>query len=310
MSEPRTADQLRGCWATVLLPINSDDRIDMHRLADELDVLVASGVDGVYTGGTAGEFYNLTEKEFDAVNESCAERCRDASLPFQIGVSHMSPWLSLGRLRRARALSPRAMQVILPDWFPPSEQERVAFLSRMAEEADPIGLVLYNPPHAKVTLTPQQFGNLARGVPGLVGVKVADGDAGWYAAMREHADRLAVFVPGHHMATGIRQGAHGSYSNVACLNPAASARWYLQIITNIEMALNLELRIRRFMDAHVVPLAQRHGYSNQALDKLLAAIGDWADIGTRLRWPYRGVDIAESDRLRPIAKELLPEFFV
>ena len=309
MSQPLTAEELRGNWATVLLPIDAHDRIDMHRLADELDVLLASGVQGIYTGGTAGEFYNLTEDEFDAINGLCADRCRNASMPFQIGVSHMSPWLSLQRVSRARCLSPGAVQVVLPDWFPPSENESIAFLSRMAEVADPIGLVLYNPPHAKVTLTPIQIGHLARQVSGLIGVKVSDGDARWYAAMRENANRLSVFVPGHHLATGIRLGAHGSYSNVACLNPAASQRWYQQIMSDIDAALKTEQRIQLWMGSHLAPLAERHSFSNQAIDKLLAAIGGWADIGTRLRWPYRGVDIKDVSRLRPIARETLPEFF-
>jgi hypothetical protein len=110
------------------------------------------------------------------------------------------------------------------------------------------------------------------------------------------------------MASGIRQGAHGSYSNVACLSPAAGARWYEQIKRKMECGLELERRIQTFMDVHIAPLANCRRYSNQALDKLLAAIGNWADIGTRLRWPYRGVTPAEADRLRPIARQLLPEF--
>jgi 4-hydroxy-tetrahydrodipicolinate synthase len=309
MTKPLSADELRGTWATVLLPIDAHDRIDMLRLADELEVLVASGVQGIYTGGTAGEFYNLTDSEFDAVNELCAERCRDAAMPFQIGVSHMSPWLSLERLSRARQLSPAAVQVVLPDWWPPSANEATAFLSRMADEADPIGLVLYNPPHAKVVLKPEQIGSLARHVPSLIGVKVAGGDARWYAEMRQHAERLSIFIPGHHLASGIRQGAHGSYSNVACLNPAASARWYQQMLTSIEAALELEARIDIFMVKHLAPLSKSHGFSNQAIDKLLAAIGGWVDIGTRLRWPYQGIDPAIIPYLRSIAIKMLPEFF-
>lgn len=309
MSRPLAANELRGTWATVLLPIDAQDRIDMHRLADELDVLVASGVHGIYTGGTAGEFYNLTEDEFDAVNRLCSDRCRRVAMPFQIGVSHMSPWLSLQRLLRAKQLSPGAVQVVLPDWSPPNLEESVAFLSRMAEVAEPIGIVLYNPPHSKFVLNPTQIGELAQRVPGMIGVKVADSDSRWYEAMRANANRLSIFVPGHHLATGIRWGAHGSYSNMACLNPAASQRWYEQIVTDIDAALKTEQMIQAFMNNHLATLATHRGFSNQALDKLLAAIGGWADIGTRLRWPYQGVNIEEANRLRPIANEMLPEFF-
>lgn len=309
MAQPLRAEQLRGNWATLMLPIAADDSIDYGRLAGELDALVAAGVDGLYTNGTAGEFHTQSEAEFDAIHALVAERCHRAGMPFQIGASHMSAQLSLDRIRRAKALQPAAFQVILADWFPLKEAERVACLERMAAAAEPVGLVLYNPPHAKVVLTPAQIGRLHAAVPALIGVKVADGDAGWYAEIRAHCQGLAVFVPGHHLATGIANGAAGSYSNVACLSPGGAQRWYEQMLTDLPAALELEQRIRRFMDAEIVPFIVRDGYANPALDKLLAAIGGWAEVGTRLRWPYRWIDPAEAVRLRPIAQALLPELF-
>ena len=309
MLQPLQAGDLRGNWATLMLPINADDSIDFARLADELDALIAAGVDGLYTNGTAGEFHTQSEGEFDAIHALVAERCHRAGLPFQIGASHMSAQLSLDRIRRARELQPSAIQVILADWFPLKEPEMAACLARMAAAADPIGLVLYNPPHAKVVLTPAQIGRLHAAVPGLIGVKVADGDAAWYTEMREHCGGLSVFVPGHHLATGIANGAAGSYSNVACLSPAGAQRWYAQMLVDLPAALALEQRIRHFMDTAIVPYIVRDGYANPALDKLLAAIGGWADVGTRLRWPYRWIDPQEAVRLRPVAREQLPELF-
>jgi dihydrodipicolinate synthase/N-acetylneuraminate lyase len=310
MLRPLRAEELRGNWATLMLPIAADDSIDYGRLADELDALIAAGVDGLYTNGTAGEFHTQSEAEFDAIHALVAERCHHAGMPFQIGASHMSAQLSLDRIRRARSLRPAAFQVILADWFPLQEAEMVACLERMAAAADPVGLVLYNPPHAKVVLTPTQIGRLRAAVPALIGVKVADGDAAWYAEMRAHCQGLAVFVPGHHLATGIANGAAGSYSNVACLSPAGAQRWYGQMLTDLPAALELEQRIRQFMDTEIVPFIVRDGYANPALDKLLAAIGGWADVGTRLRWPYRWLDPAEAARLRPLAQALLPELIV
>jgi hypothetical protein len=79
------------------------------------------------------------------------------------------------------------------------------------------------------------------------------------------------------------------------------------MLVDLPAALELEGRIRRFMDAEIAPYIVRDGYANPALDKLLAAIGGWADVGTRLRWPYRWIEPGEADRLRPIAAALLPE---
>lgn len=304
-----TASEITGNWATLLLPINPDESIDYDRLAAEIDVLTGCGVDGIYSNGTAGEFYTQSEDEFDRVSALLAARCEEAGVPFQIGASHPSAQISLARIRRAAALKPSAIQVILADWFPLTDDEAMACLARMAEAAAPIGLVLYNPPHAKRVLRPETYACLKAGVPGLVGMKVADGDEAWYAAMRQHAAGLSIFVPGHHLATGMRQGAAGSYSNVACLSPAGAQRWYTMTQTDPDAALELERRICAFMDEHIVPFITASGYANQAVDKLLAAIGGWADIGPRLRWPYRWIPEAEALRLRPVAHALLPELF-
>ena len=74
-------------------------------------------------------------------------------------------------------------------------------------------------------LTPADFGVLARAVPGLRGVKVAHSGAEWCAQFLAEAPGLSLFVPGHELATGISHGAHGSYSNVACLSPRGAVRW-------------------------------------------------------------------------------------
>ena len=308
--KPLAAGEIRGNWATLLLAWNGDDSLDLERVADEIDTLIGFGVNGIYAHGTAGEFHTLSEDEFDRVSALLAERCERAGMPFQIGVSHMSGQISLERLRRTVALTPSAFQVILPDWFPLNDAEAVAFLSRMAAAAEGIGLVLYNPPHAKRVLTPEEIGRLAHAVPSLVGVKVADGGAAWYEAMRAHMQSLSVFVPGHHLATGFSHGAHGAYSNVACLHPGAAQRWWGQMQTDLPGALEVETRLRDFMERHVAPFIVSESYCNGACDRLLALIGGWADIGSRMRWPYRSIPVEEAERLRAVVQQTLPEFLL
>jgi 4-hydroxy-tetrahydrodipicolinate synthase len=306
--QPLSAEQLRGSWGTVLLPINDDDTIDYGRLADDVARLIEAGVSGIYTNGTAGEFSSQTEDEFDRISAVVAELCERANVPFQLGVCHSSPQIARERLRRAVQLRPSAVQVILPDWVVPTMDEARAFLEGMAEVAGAVSIVLYHPPHVKRLLDPAGLGKLCAGIPNVIGLKLGDGRASWYAAMRKHLAGLAVFVPGHHLATGFARGAAGSYSNVACLSPAGAQRWWEQMQTDLPAALQTEQRILAFFQDHIMPFAAQ-GYSNPALDKLLAAIGGWGSAGTRLRWPYRGIPQAEAERLAPIARSYIPELF-
>jgi dihydrodipicolinate synthase/N-acetylneuraminate lyase len=302
------SDDIYGNWATIFLPIEEDESINYDKLADQIDLLISMRVNGIYSNGTAGEFHNQTEEEFDKISYLLAEKCNEAGQSFQIGCNHMSPKTSLERLRRAVQLKPGAIQVILPDWFPPSFPEIIKFLELMAKEAGDIGLVLYNPPHAKVKLTPGDYQKIKEaGIP-LVGCKTSGGDENWYAEMKKIAD-FSVFVPGSRLATGIRHGAHGAYSNVACLHPQIAQHWYESIHANTEAALELEGRIQLFIKEQIVPLMMGKKYSDPAIDKLLSCITGWANSGPRLRWPYQWVTETEIAIVREACKKMLPEFF-
>ncbi|WP_205510648.1 dihydrodipicolinate synthase family protein [Longitalea arenae] len=308
--KPLQAADIRGNWATLLLPINDDDSINYNKLSEEIDFLIRMRVDGIYSNGTAGEFYNQTEEEFDTVSNILADKCKNAGLPFQIGACHTSPVMARERVKRAAALQPGAIQVILPDWSAPAMREVIYYLQVLTEIAAPVGLVLYNPPHAKKRLTPEEFYQLKEAGINLVGCKTVGGDAAWYTAMKKWAPEISIFVPGHHLATGISLGAHGAYSNVACLHPAAAQQWYELMLTDLPRALNIEKWIQLFMSQYIQPFISIHGYSNQAADKLLAAIGGWSHVGTRLRWPYKGIDEGEVTKLQAIAHEMMSEFFL
>ena len=306
--KPLSSDQIRGNWATLLSAWNADDSLDLGRVAAEIDALIAMRVDGIYSNGTAGEFHTQTEAEFDQISECLARKCNAAGMRFQIGVSHMSAQISRERLRRVVPLAPGAVQVILPDWFPVTEDEAIAFLEVMAETAGGIGLVLYNPPHAKRVLNPEQMGRMAGRIPALVGIKTAGGDDAWYAAMRQQLARLSVFIPGHLLASGVQRGAQGAYSNAACLNPLAAQRWTDQMKTDLPAALELEQRLRRFMEGYIAPFITEQRYCNAACDRFMALLGGWTDVGERMRWPYRSIPAAEAERVRPVAQKLIPEF--
>ena len=125
---PLTHTTLVGNWATLLLATNKNGEIDYKRMGDEIDILIASSPCGIYSNGTAGEFYTQNEEEFIKTSELLAEKCSAASIPFQIGVSHMSPQISLNRLQAVKSLNPGAVQVILPGFR--SHWKRLSFFCK------------------------------------------------------------------------------------------------------------------------------------------------------------------------------------
>jgi len=307
---PLRQPDVYGNWATLLLALDSKGVIDYAKLADEIDVLIDSRPNGIYSNGTAGEFISQSHEEFSRISTLLAEKCEAADIPFQLGISHVSPQVSIERLLVARDLQPGAVQLILPDWYPPSIDEIKIFFEKMMQVAGEIGLILYNPPHAKAVLTPEQLGKLKSQIPTLIGLKVSDQnrDSDWYASMRQHCGLMSVFVPGHHLATGITEGAHGAYSNMACLNPRAAQKWYELIIADAPAGLELEERIRHFIDTSIKPLIRDSNYSGFACDRFMALVGGWSDIGSEVRWPYRSIPTEYVAETREAVARHIPEF--
>jgi len=309
--EPLKYQNIYGSWATLILSTEENGDLNYSKLSDEIDILIASGSDGIYSNGTAGEFYSQSEDEFDRISELLSVKCNKAGVPFQIGVSHMSPQISLSRLSRIKHLKPGAVQVILPDWFPVTSDEAIIFLQKMEDEANGVSLILYNPPHAKRELTPDEWMKIKKMIPSFEGVKVSDrgGDLQWYRNMIRFKQGLSVFIPGHRIVTGINNGADGAYSNVACLNPFMAQKWYLMIKEDLEAAFDLEKRMNIFMEKLIIPFIAEHHYANHACDRFMALLGGWADVGTRLRWPYKSIPVEFVDPVRDKAIKIIPEFF-
>lgn len=303
------SEKLKGIWGSIQLPFNSDESIDYSALETEIGILAKSGIRGIYSNGTAAEFFNQTEFEFDRINEMMANICNKYKKLFQIGVSHMSPILSIERIKRTKGLNPVAFQVILPDWLPLNFDESISFLDKIIGVADPIPVVLYNPGHAKTKLTPPDIKALFEKCPQLVGIKLSAGGSQWYNEMREINPDSLIFIQGHRLATGINEKvASGSYSNIACLDPIAAQKWYEIILEDIEEGLKIEKKIIQFFDHCILPFAKQ-GYSDAALDKFLWAISGRKSTDTKLRWPYVSIDRSHLIESRNVAKKILPDFF-
>ena len=302
-------NKIEGVWGTMLLPLRKSGDVDFKALEGQIRILAGSGLNGIYSNGTAGEFWTLSEKEFDRTSGLMAGICREAGLPFQIGACHQSPHITRQRIQRTRKLGPVAYQVIIPEWVTPTMEELIEYFHVIGEAAGPVKLVLYNPPHAKWRLQPAEIHYLSRNVPELAGFKLAGGDADWFSIMRPVLESHAVFTPGHTLASDLPRGSRGSYSNMACLSPRGAARWYRLMKEDPSAAREIEDRIQTFRNAHIVPLWRDHKYSSAAIDKLWAYLGDWGPISTALRWPYRGVPESLGNELRSQVRTMIPDFF-
>ena len=95
---------------------------------------------------------------------------------------------------------------------------------------------------------------------------------------------------------------------MACLSPRGAVALERLVATDPVRALDVQRRLNDFLQEAVAPHAAQ-GHAGPALDKFLAVVGGWADVGTRVRWPYQGIPEAEALRWREPVRDVVPELF-
>ena len=63
------------------------------------------------------------------------------------------------------------------------------------------------------------------------------------------------------------------------------------------------------MSELIAPFITEQHFPNHACDRFMAMLGGWTDVGTKLRWPYQSIPQQYISKIKPIAQQLIPEFF-
>lgn len=298
MSRPGlAAGSLRGVWAALLTPWDDDDGVDESRLVAEVRAFAAAGVHGVYTGGTAGEFYAQDDTVFRRVTEIvCDEGCRQG-IPVQIGCTTLSTRTTCQRVLAARRAGADAAQLAIPFWLTLSDEEVLDFFRAVADAADGLPLVLYQTMRAKRRIDPPLLGRLCHQVPTLIGVKDTTADLETFDAMRRDAPELSIFGPDCGLIGRVRGGGTGTYSSLVGLHPGAMLDyWEACERGRFDEASRWEHAFQALMRDVLQPMVRDEGLFDSAVDRVQRVAGGGA-CGLRSVGPYRSATARHVDRL-------------
>lgn len=129
---------------------------------------------GIFCGGTNGEFFVLNEKEKLAVTQTCVEEVNgQAAVVGHIGEISTRETIHLGK--QVAALGVDAVSVITP-YFVPLKQEELIYHYQKIADAVPVPVFLYNiPARTGNTLQPETVRQLAQH-PNIIGIKDSAGN--------------------------------------------------------------------------------------------------------------------------------------
>ena len=287
---------LQGVWAAQPIAWDEHDEFDPGAYESDIAYLCSSGVHGVYSGGTTGEFYAIDFAEFVATNSVMLRTAHQAGVPVQVGVTAMCTREVVRRTRWAAQHGADGVQVALPSWLPLDDDEVVTFFGDVAEVAGSSYIVHYDTMRAKRTISPQLLLRVRGAAANLVGAK--------YSGGLEFIPQVLEAAPGYVLFTGetelyeaLRLGARGTYSSIVLTNPKLMLDFYQACVTGDDtVAQAIAARIERFSSEVIEPIyagVTEGGLWDSAIDRLQAVLNPNMRCGLRCRRPYRSATQAD-----------------
>lgn len=164
--------KITGVLTAIVTPFTAEGDYNEPAMRQQIQRQLAAG-NGIFCGGTNGEFFVLNQQEKLAVTKTCVEEVAGkAFVVAHIGEISTRETIRLGR--QVAALGVDAVSVITP-WFVPLKQEElIAHYEAVADALD-VPLFLYNiPARTGNTLQPETVRKLAAH-PNIIGIKDSAG---------------------------------------------------------------------------------------------------------------------------------------
>ncbi len=211
---------MRGVIAAVATPVGADGRLNVKTFEQLIDMLFASGVDGVCLGGATSEYPNVAVADRRAAIEAAAPRVpRDKTLLVAIGAPSFRQAVELGRC--AQAAGSRAVLLPMPMFFRYEQHDLQAFAIEVSRAlAAPV--LLYDLPDFTNGLDPATVITLLNEERFIVGIKDSSGvieHLSAYATGRGAGDWTLLVGHDQLLLDGLRAGWNGTVSGIACFCP-------------------------------------------------------------------------------------------
>jgi len=165
--------------AAPFTPMRADGSLNVAVVPEQAAHLVASGVRGVFVGGTSGEGQSLTVDERMSLTETWAGDRLRSKLEFFVHVGHNCQDDAIRLAQHASSLGADMIAMHAPTWFKqPTLTELIDFCAPVAAAAPALPFYLYDMPRVTgVHLSSAEF--LAKGkpqIPTLAGIKYTNSD--------------------------------------------------------------------------------------------------------------------------------------
>jgi 4-hydroxy-tetrahydrodipicolinate synthase len=166
--------QLKGIYAPIVTPFNSDESINYPVLEQLIEYLIANKIAGLVPGGTTGEVYAFTEAERLDIFKFVKEKV-NGRVTLIAGTNSGATRDVIRYSQIAEQMGYDALMVAVPPYSRPNQRELLAHYEAVAK-AVKIPIVLYNFPWRAGTEVSYEVLNGLTKYPHVIGIKEASSD--------------------------------------------------------------------------------------------------------------------------------------
>ena len=211
---------LYGIVPALVTPFHQDERIDCSTWQRVVDRLIAAGIDGLFVGGSSGEFYALDPEE-RAVTLRFCRQATAGRVPLFANVGAITTRETVRLAEAAEDMGIDVIVVITPYYVKPTQDELAEHYIEVCRAVRAPVLAYNFPQHGGVEILPETLGRVAARCENLAGLKDSGGVLEQSVAYRTCAPgrELAVFIgPEGILLDAWQRGCAGSVT--ACANIA------------------------------------------------------------------------------------------
>jgi 4-hydroxy-tetrahydrodipicolinate synthase len=210
---------LGGIVPAVVTPFRTDELIDYKAWQGIIEMLIASGVHGLFVIGGQGEFFALREEEREVAARFCVQTVA-GRVPVYANVGSITTQQTVRLAQKAEADGVDYIVAVTPYYLRPSPSELVDHYLELCHSVRTPVLAYNIPERTGVELTPEVLSEIAGACENFVGLKDSSGKLDQLAAYS--AAGLSVFIGRDHMILdGLKRGCVGAVT--ACANVAPRA---------------------------------------------------------------------------------------
>ncbi len=302
-----TKENLKGLYAGLPLPWKKNGRLDENVFASAVSKVADYRVQGIYNGGSTGEFFAQDFELFKTTTDILIETLKDKKVFTQIGIGALTTEQMVKRGLYAIEKRVDGLQVTFPWYYKVSEKEAIRFYKDLCKEFNNFPIIHYDTGRSRLKLSRNLLSKIYDVYPNLIGVKYTSYDINDFRIFTLKFPEINFFC-GHTWLVTFFQfaGALGSYDSYINL-PMAVKMYELCTRGKFKEALLIQEKFQRFYI-----ILEENGllnYTDSAIDRCFwISTGFLQDFSLNVKKPYTSVPKTILDKLQIIIKKEFPEF--